>query len=110
MSVHTQFVALAVVGLVVTLPAMVIAWAARLPSRKLATALYVAGFALIGATLVLDPILSPPLFYHGFFPGIGIGGIAIALALAHRDYWGGKRGGPHPRPLSSAEERGATPR
>ena len=92
MSVHAQFVVMALVGLVVTLPAMVIAWVARLPSRKLATALYGAGFALIGATLVFDPILRPPLFYHGFFPGIGIGGIAVALALAHRDYWGGKRG------------------
>lgn len=98
MSVHAQFVALAAVGLVVTLPAMVIAWAARLPSRGLATALYAAGFALIGATLVLDPILSPPLFYHGFFPGIGIGGIAVALALAHRDYWDGKRGRKRSRP------------
>ena len=91
MSVHEQFTALAVAGLLVTLPAMIIAWRVRLPSRRLATALYGAGFALIGATLVLDPILNPRLFYHGFFPGVGIGGIAIALALAHQDYWGGKR-------------------
>ncbi len=76
MSVHEQFTALAIAGLLVTFPAMVIAWRARLPSRALATALYGAGFVLIGATLVLDPILSPPLFYHGFFPGVGIGGIA----------------------------------
>lgn len=91
MSAHEQFTALAVAGLALTSPAMVIAWVARLPSRKLAIALYVVGFAFIGATLVLDPILSPPLFYHGFFPGIGIGGIVIALALAHQEYWGRKR-------------------
>jgi hypothetical protein len=108
--VHVQFIALAVAGLIVTLPAIVIAWRARLPSRRLATALYVAGFVFIASTLILDPILNPPLFYHGFFGGIGIGGVAIALALAHRDYWGGKRRGPHPRPLSSAEARGAAPR
>jgi peptidoglycan/LPS O-acetylase OafA/YrhL len=89
--VHAQFTALAVGGLIVTSPAIIIAWRARLPSRKLATALYAGGFALIGATLVLDPILNPPLFYHGFFPGVGVGGILIALALAHQEYWGGAR-------------------
>ncbi|HEU0025702.1 MAG TPA: hypothetical protein VFQ25_01180 [Ktedonobacterales bacterium] len=89
--VHVEFIALAVAGLIVTLPAMVIVWRARLPSRRLATALYVAGFAFISSTLILDPILNPPLFYHGFYAGIGMGGVAIALALAHRDYWGGKR-------------------
>lgn len=87
MSVHAQFAALALAALVLTAPALVITWRARLPSRRLTTALYAAGFTLIALTLVLDPMLSPPLFYHGFFPGIGIGGIALALALAHLDYW-----------------------
>lgn len=87
MSVHAQFTALALAALALSAPAMLIAWRARLPSRRLATALYATGFTLIALTLILDPILSPPLFYHGFFPGVGIGGIVIALALAHVDYW-----------------------
>ncbi len=92
MSVHTEFTALAIAGLALTFPAIIIAWIARLPSRSLATALYGTGFVLIGATLIVDSILNPPLFYHGFFPGVGIGGIVIALALAHVDYWGRRRG------------------
>ena len=92
MSVHTEFIALAVASLALTFPALVVAWVARLPSRKLASALYGVGFALIAATLIVDSIVNPPLFYHGFFPGIGIGGIVIALALAHVDYWGRRRG------------------
>lgn len=86
MSVHAQFVALALVGLALTAPALVAAWRLRLPDRQLATVLYTLGFALIGATLILDPILSPPLFYHGFFPGIGIGCAALALALVYLAY------------------------
>jgi peptidoglycan/LPS O-acetylase OafA/YrhL len=86
-SVHAQFTALAFAALALSSPAMVIAWRARLPSRRLATALYASGFTLIALTLILDPILNPPLFYHGFFPGVGIGGIVIALALAHVGYW-----------------------
>lgn len=81
MSVHAQFAALALAGFVVTVPVLVIAWVRRLPARRMATILYLVGFALIGATLILDPILRPPLFYHGFFPGIGIGAITVALAL-----------------------------
>lgn len=92
MSVHTEFIALAVASLALTFPAIVVAWVARLPSRKLVSALYGVGFALIAATLIVDSIVNPPLFYHGFFPGIGIGGIVIALALAHVDYWGRRRG------------------
>ncbi len=92
MTVHTEFIALAVAALALTFPAIIVAWIARLPSRALATALYGTGFVLIAATLIVDSIVNPPLFYHGFFPGIGIGGIIIALALAHVDYWSGKRG------------------
>lgn len=86
MSAHAQFIALAIAGLALTMPVIAGAWIVRLPCRRLASALYVSGFALIGATLILDPILSPPLFFHGFFPGIGIGGIAIALALTLIDW------------------------
>lgn len=81
MSVHEQFIVMALAGFALTVPALVAAWLMRLPDRQLATALYTLGFALITATLILDPIVRPPLFYHGFFPGIGIGMAAVALAL-----------------------------
>lgn len=83
MSVHAQFVALALAGLALTAPALVVAWRKRLRDRRLALALYALGFALIAATLIADPILRPPLFYHGFFSGIGIGCVALALALVY---------------------------
>ena len=83
MSVHAQFIALALVGFALTAPALVAAWLMRLADRQLATALYTLGFALVSATLILDPIIRPPLFYHGFFPGIGIGCVALALALVY---------------------------
>lgn len=83
MSVHAQFIALALVGFALTAPALVAAWLMRLADRQLATALYTLGFALMSATLILDPIVRPPLFYHGFFPGIGIGCVALALALVY---------------------------
>lgn len=81
MSVHTQFIALALVGFALTAPALIVAWSYRLSERQLATALYLCGFALIAATLIVDPLAHPPLFYHGFFPGIGIGMAAVALVL-----------------------------
>ncbi len=83
MSVHAQFIALALVGFALTALALVAAWLMRLADRQLATALYTLGFALMSATLILDPIVRPPLFYHGFFPGIGIGCVALALALVY---------------------------
>lgn len=80
MSVHTQFIALALVGFALTAPLVVVAWLYRISDRQLATALYLCGFALITATLIIDPLARPPLFYHGFFPGIGIGLAAVSLA------------------------------
>lgn len=81
MSAHAQFTVLALLGCALTAPALVAAWRLRLADRCLATGFYLAGFVLIGATLALDPLLQPPLFFHGFVPGIGIGAVAIALAL-----------------------------
>lgn len=86
MSVHAQFTLMALIAFAVSVPAVIAAWIARLPDRQLATALYSVGYAFIGATLLLDPILNPPLFYHGFFPGVGIGAILIALALIARAF------------------------
>lgn len=86
MSPHAQFTALALLGCALTVPAVIVAWRRRLADRRLATILYLVGFALIGATIALDPLLQPPLFFHGFVPGIGIGAVAIALALVASAY------------------------
>lgn len=84
MSTHTQFTLLALLGGALTAPALVAAWLLRLPDRQLATGYYGVGCALIAGALILDPIIQPPLFFHGFIPGIGIGAASIALALIAR--------------------------
>ncbi|MGZ3716381.1 MAG: hypothetical protein ACXVA4_13250 [Ktedonobacterales bacterium] len=40
---------------------------------------------LIGSAFIIDDILRPPLFVHGFVPGIGIGAITVALATILQD-------------------------
>ncbi len=81
MTPHTGFLLAAVLSLAFTLPAMVWQWRARQSHRALAATLYIGGYLVIGAAFVIDPILQPPLFIHGFVPGIGTGMIAVALAL-----------------------------
>jgi hypothetical protein len=71
----------AVASLLVTLPVMVWQWQMRWPHRIFAATLYMGGYVFIGATFVIDAIAQPPLFMHGFIPGIGSGMIAIALAM-----------------------------
>lgn len=85
MSTHTGFLIAACFSVLMTLPAIVFARHRRLPSRALATWLYVAGYAGIAAALTLDPVVQPPLFVHGFVPGIGTGLILVALALLLHD-------------------------
>jgi hypothetical protein len=85
MSTHSGFVLVAVLSLVSTLPLLVFGWRRRSLHRELAVALYLAGYALIGATLLLDPVLQPPLFLHGFVPGMGAGLSVAALALILQD-------------------------
>ena len=86
MSVHMGFTLLALGALLATSPLIIVAWLRRQAYRRLAIGLYVGGFTCIFATLLLDPILRPPLFYHGFFPGIGASCVAVALALVLR-HW-----------------------
>ena len=81
MSTHMQFTLLALAALIATLPVMIFASVHRLAFRSLAITFYTSGFALIGAALVLDPVIHPPLFYHGFIPGIGMAMIALGLAI-----------------------------
>lgn len=80
MTPHMQFLILACVSLAITMLAIVYAWCRHTPHRVFATALYGSGYALIGAAFIVDDILRPPLFVHGFVPGIGIGAIVLALA------------------------------
>lgn len=81
MSPHTGFAIAAVLSLLVTLPIVVRQWHKRRTQWRLAAALYMSGYLLIGGALVLDPMVQPPLFLHGFVPGIGTGMIAVAIAL-----------------------------
>lgn len=85
MTPHTQFLILAFVSLVITMLAVIYAWRRRLQHRLFATTLYGSGYALIGAAFIIDDILRPPLFVHGFVPGIGIGAIVVALAVILQD-------------------------
>ncbi|HEX8036697.1 MAG TPA: hypothetical protein VF510_22760 [Ktedonobacterales bacterium] len=85
MTPHIQFLILACVSLAITMLAIVHAWRRHLPQRKFATMFYSSGYMLIGAAFIIDDILRPPLFVHGFVPGIGIGVIVIALALVLQD-------------------------
>lgn len=85
MTPHIQFLILACVALAITLPAVIYAWRKHAPHRVFATVLYGSGYTLIGAAFIVDDILRPPLFVHGFVPGIGIGAIIIALATILQD-------------------------
>jgi hypothetical protein len=82
MSTHAGFTAAAALSLMVTLPLVVSAWRRQHMHRALVLALYVAGYVFIAAALLLDPVIQPPLFIHGFVPGIGAGLIVTALALS----------------------------
>lgn len=81
MTPHVQFLILACVSLAITMLAIIYAWRRHMPHRVFATVLYGSGYMLIGAAFIIDDILRPPLFVHGFVPGIGIGAIMVALAI-----------------------------
>jgi hypothetical protein len=85
MSAHTQFLLLALASLLATAPAMVWAWHARLRHLTFATACYLAGYALIALAFIVDAHVNPPLFVHGFVPGIGIGLLLTALLILAQD-------------------------
>jgi hypothetical protein len=82
MSTHAGFTVAATLSLIVTLPLVVAAWRTQQTHRALVLVLYVAGYVFIAAALLLDPVVQPPLFIHGFVPGIGAGLIVTALALS----------------------------
>lgn len=79
MTPHLQFLIIIVVALVVTLPWVVLAGLRGLRHREAIMTLYIAGFGLLAGTFIVDSIVNPPLFFHGFVPGIGIGLLIGAL-------------------------------
>lgn len=81
MTPHTGFLLAAVLSLLVTLPVLVWRWYTRRPHWMFAAALYFGGYLLIGAAFIVDAIAQPPLFVHGFVPGIGSGMIVVALVM-----------------------------
>lgn len=81
MTPHAQFLIAALAALVVTSPYAVITPRLQKRYRRTIIALFTSGYALIGATFIVDDLLNPPLFFHGFVPGIGIGLILASLGL-----------------------------
>jgi hypothetical protein len=73
MSAHTGFLIVAAASLAMTSPCLALALMWRLTHRRLLAALYLLGYALIAQQFVVDAFINPPLFFHGFGPGIGIG-------------------------------------
>ena len=90
MSAHEQFLALAGLSLVVTAPVIAYAATKRLARRWWLMVYYGAGYAIIGAAFVLDAIFAPPLFVHGFVPGMGIALVVEALLLVAVEAFAGQ--------------------
>ena len=85
MSTHSGFALAAALSLAITLPVIIWSWRKQWPQRMPVLALYAGGYGLIAAALLLDPVVQPPLFLHGFVPGIGVGLIITALAITLQD-------------------------
>jgi hypothetical protein len=81
MSVHEQFLALAACSFVATVWAVAWTFRRHLTARWWIASYYAAGYVIIAAAFILDEILAPPLFIHGFVPGIGSAFIIEALLL-----------------------------
>jgi hypothetical protein len=81
MTVHEQFLALTVGSFVATVWAIVWAFRRHFAARRWIASYYAAGYVMIAAAFILDEVFAPPLFLHGFVPGIGIALIIEALLL-----------------------------
>jgi hypothetical protein len=85
MSAHTGFLIVAAVSLALTSPCLALALMWRLAHRRLLATLYLLGYALIAQQFVVDAFINPPLFFHGFGPGIGIGLLIACFGLLRED-------------------------
>jgi hypothetical protein len=81
MSVHEQFLALAACSFVATVWAVTWAFMRQFTARWWIVSYYGIGYVIIAAAFMLDEIFAPPLFVHGFVPGIGSAFIVEALLL-----------------------------
>jgi hypothetical protein len=72
-SAHTGFLIVAAISLALISPCLALAIMWRYEHRRLLAVLYALGYALIAQQFVVDEFTNPPLFFHGFGPGIGIG-------------------------------------
>jgi hypothetical protein len=81
MTVHEQFLALAAGSFVATVWAVIWAFRRHFAACRWSASHYAAGYVFIAAAFILDEIFAPPLFIHGFVPGIGIALIVEALLL-----------------------------
>jgi hypothetical protein len=80
-SIHMQFFIAYLIALGVTGPLLGYAWRRCMPHVMTMTRWYVVGYAIIGITFIIDDRFDPPLFFHGFIPGIGIGMLLDVLIL-----------------------------
>jgi hypothetical protein len=74
-----------VAGMLITSPLVLRAWLRGLPHRTQITGLYAAGYSIIALALIVDAIYNPPLYLHGFTPGIGIGLLLGSFGLYLHD-------------------------
>jgi hypothetical protein len=81
MSAHEQFLALTACSFVATVWAVAWTFRRHLTARWWIASYYGIGYVIIAAAFILDEILAPPLFIHGFVPGIGSALIIEALLL-----------------------------
>jgi hypothetical protein len=100
MSPHAQFLLADALAMPALAPVCALAWRRRLRHRTPITLLYSVGFGLIALTLLIDTIWNPPLFFHGFVPGIGIGLLLACVGLYLQDARAGRQ------PLQSARRPG----
>ncbi len=81
MSTHIGFLLVALASLLVSAPMVALTWRYHLAYRGAITTYYVVGYSVIAAAFILDDIVAPPLFVHGFIPGVGVAQLLFSLAL-----------------------------
>lgn len=81
MSPHLQFLLVDLMAMLALCPVLVVAWRRRLRWRAAIGGLYTLGFGVIGLTFLIDGLVNPPLYLHGFSGGVGIGLLLACVGL-----------------------------